>query len=136
MDLSSVFGTLLVLAFITASVSFTIAVTSIFNFLRVAVSKLHPKLDELIHCPYCLGHYIAIGLLLITGCGLNITGWLLIDFALTVFAIMGMTACLHYVILRAYEPVQKAEMMRAKERSQQARIDAEEMQRMANRQDH
>lgn len=98
---------LLILA--NAAVSFTISWTSIFKGVRGLVGSLHPKLDELIHCPYCLGHYTALVLMLIEGSyyqqGLEraILHW---------FTIVGGTALCHFVMLRAYKPVMKAEMSR------------------------
>ena len=98
---------LLILA--NAAVSFTISWTSIFKGVRELVGSLHPKLDELIHCPYCLGHYTAIFMIWLEG-----TWRSKLDATILIywFAIIGGTALCHFVMLRAYKPVMKAEMSR------------------------
>jgi len=98
---------LLLLSFIVCSVSFTITVTSIFKFLREYVSTLHSKLEELIHCPYCLGHYITIILLFIVDYSYDFCDWQAMNFILTIFCIMGITSMMHYIVLRTYEPIAK-----------------------------
>jgi hypothetical protein len=101
--------TLVVLAFAVASISFTISVTSIFGWLREAVSSIHPKLEELIFCPYCLGHYIALVVLLTTGAYDSVftdtINNVAVRFLLIWFSVMGMVAVLHAVMLVAYKPV-------------------------------
>jgi hypothetical protein len=49
--------TLLSLA--VSSVSMTVTTTYIFEWLRTLVSKLGRRFESLIHCPYCLSHWLA-----------------------------------------------------------------------------
>lgn len=100
--------TLLLLALAVSSASFTISTTSIFKGFREKVSSYHHKLEELIHCPWCLSHWITFLLLIMHGNWLSLTGGGLIDFLLTTFAITCISGLCHYVLLRAYEPVAKA----------------------------
>lgn len=52
------------LALACASISFTLTKTPIFDFVRVRLKK-HPLLFELWQCPYCMGHWVALGLVLV-----------------------------------------------------------------------
>jgi len=46
------------LALATASVSFTITKTQMFDFVRDRLPE--GKVSELMHCPYCMAHYVAM----------------------------------------------------------------------------
>jgi lipid-A-disaccharide synthase-like uncharacterized protein len=112
-----------ILALVVASISFTVTTTSMFLWLREAVSTIHKKIEELIHCPYCLGHWVTFIVLFCVPTRFIIEvlkpeniGCRIFNFLFTTFAIMGMVALLHYVMLRAYEPVAKAMMMRELEK--------------------
>jgi len=97
---------LLYIMLAVSSITFTIAVTSIFESIRVRVSNIHPKLEELIHCPYCLSAYVSF-LLLSIGWIFNIVPYThgFIEFIFDIFAVMAGVGILHYPILRAYEPI-------------------------------
>ena len=99
---------LFILALCVSSASFTISTTSIFKEVREKISGYHHKFEELIHCPWCLSHWITFILLIMIGDWMTITGIGLIDFLLTTFAITCISGIGHYVLLRAYEPVAKA----------------------------
>jgi len=45
-----------------SSVSMTIALSNAMKWLREGVSKLGRWPEELIRCPYCLSHWLALGL--------------------------------------------------------------------------
>jgi hypothetical protein len=97
-----------VYALASAAISFTITTTSIFTWLRdVVISLKIQKLEELIHCPWCLSHYITVFLLLISGQYKTF-----VSFLILFFAVQGIIGLLHYVMLRAYEPVMKSELQR------------------------
>lgn len=102
---------LIALSFCIAAISFTISTTSIFKWLRDLISAIHPKLEELIHCPYCLSHWITFAVM-IPLVGLYqpviISGIYLYDFIINIFAITGLCALQHFIMLRAYEPVTRA----------------------------
>ena len=100
---------LLLIALVTASISFTITTTSIFKWFRELVSPLHKKIEELVHCPWCIAHYIALVILFIlfdrTVFIEGIPLW--VHFILNWFGLLAITGVLHYILLRAYEPVVK-----------------------------
>ena len=101
---------ILILALASGGIAFTITTTSMFEWLRELVSKLGPKFEELIHCPWCLGHYITLILMFSTLPAIpRISG---IDFTLVFillwFTTVALSGFVHYVLLRAYEPVGKA----------------------------
>jgi hypothetical protein len=99
---------LFILALCVSSASFTISTTSIFKEVREKISGYHHKLEELIHCPWCLSHWITFVILFSTWSWIGITGIGIVDFLMTTFAITCMSGIFHYVLLRAYEPVAKA----------------------------
>lgn len=107
----------IVISFCIASISYTICVTSIFKWFRELVSDIHPKIEELVHCPYCLGHYIAIVILIMTDFRINcIDDAIFVNFIVTWFSIMGAVGCIHYVMNRSYEPIAKAMVSRKLEK--------------------
>lgn len=97
---------LVMISLATAAISFTITTTSIFTWLREWVSPWHHKVEELIHCPWCLSHYIS---LVILACVydktlfLDIPTW--IHLAINWFALICLVGIYHFVLLRAYHPV-------------------------------
>ena len=96
-------------ALCAACISYTICCTSIFKSMREWLSKFHPKLEELIHCPYCFSHYVILTIMLTTeniGSHLVVvSNYLIYDFIFTWFCIVCITSLLHYVMLRTYKPV-------------------------------
>jgi len=103
---------LLMIALASASISFTISTTSIFLWLRELVSPLHHKIEELIHCPWCLSHYVSLFFLAIFMTPRSFTFEYCSYFILAWFSVQGVVALLHYVYLRAYEPVAISEARR------------------------
>jgi len=102
---------ILLLAFAVSGVTFTVSVTSIFSWLRELVSKIHPKFEELIFCPWCLSFWVTTVLLLFKNKDIDlliITNNIVVNFFITVFAVMTVSGLIHFVLLRAYEPVAKA----------------------------
>jgi len=101
---------ILLLGLAVSALTFTICVTSIFSWLRELISKIHPKLEELIFCPWCLSFWLTTCLLLFRDKDVKlliITNYLVINFLLTVFSIMTISGIIHFVLLRAYEPIAK-----------------------------
>ena len=108
----------LILSSIVASISFTITSSGIFKPVREWVSTWHQKIDDLIHCPYCLGHWVAFGtLVIIDDLPVHYSEYWFINFLLSAFAIVGVASLMHYVMLRAYEPVAKLAMFRELEKA-------------------
>ena len=105
---------ILVVAFVTTSISFTICVTGIFLWLRTLISKLGSKFEELIHCPWCFGHYVALIILLLSNHTRSklLFNSVFLDFFVYWFCIMTIVGILHYVLLRTYAPIAEAEMFR------------------------
>lgn len=107
-----------------SAVSFTISITSLFLPIREAVSRLHPKLEELIHCPFCLSMwvvYILAGLsphllLEIPFVATNGLFFTIMSFIIAAFSAQAVSGLSHFVLLRAYDPVAKAKMRREMEK--------------------
>lgn len=112
----------LILTLAIASVSFTVTVTGIFKPVREKVGKIHSKIDELLHCPYCFGHWVTFATVYFTGTPYTFTRWgfysPFADFLISCFAIMGAVGIVHHVLLRAYEPVAKSATKRKLENLQ------------------
>lgn len=100
---------IILVALCAASISYTISYTSIFLGFREWISKFHHKLEELIHCPYCLCHYIILTIMFttndISSKLVPITNNIVYDFLFTWFCIVCVTSLLHCVMLIAYRPV-------------------------------
>ena len=102
---------IILVALCAASISYTISYTSIFLGFREWISKFHHKLEELIHCPYCLCHYVILTIMFttndISSKLVPITNNIVYDFLFTWFCIVCVTSLLHCVMLIAYRPVMK-----------------------------
>ena len=102
---------IILVALCAASISYTISYTSIFLGFREWISKFHHKLEELIHCPYCLCHYIILTIMFttndISSKLVPITNNIVYNFLFTWFCIVCITSLLHCVMLIAYRPVMK-----------------------------
>ena len=100
---------IVLVALCAASISYTISYTSIFLGFREWISKFHHKLEELIHCPYCLCHYIILTIMFttndISSKLVPIANNIVYDFLFTWFCIVCVTSLLHCVMLIAYRPV-------------------------------
>lgn len=98
-------------ALCAASITYTICCTSIFYGFREWLSKFHHKLEELIHCPYCLGHYVILTIMFttkdISTKLVPITDYVVYNFLFTWFCIVCVMSLLHYVMLLAYQPVMR-----------------------------
>lgn len=74
-------------------------------------------MEELIHCPWCLAHYITLFLLLLVDCRTQFIATIpifetFLNFIITWFAIISISGLFHAVILIAYKPVKESEMIR------------------------
>ena len=102
---------IILVALCAASISYTISYTSIFLGFREWISKFHHKLEELIHCPYCLCHYIILTIMFttndISSKLVPIANNIVYNFLFTWFCIVCITSLLHCVMLIAYRPVMK-----------------------------
>ena len=102
---------IILVALCAASISYTISYTSIFLGFREWISKFHHKLEELIHCPYCLCHYVILTIMFttnnISSKLVPITNNIVYNFLFTWFCIVCVTSLLHCVMLIAYRPVMK-----------------------------
>lgn len=100
---------ILLVALCAACISYTICWTAIFKWLRELLSNVHPKLEELIHCPYCFSHYVVLTIMLttenISQYLVPITSYTVYNFLFTWFAIVCIVSLLHFVMLRTYKPV-------------------------------
>jgi len=112
---------LLVLSLFLSGVSFTISITGIFKGFRELISKIHPKIEELIHCPYCLSHWILFILVFSMYSRfeiIKIFDVYFIDLMIYLFAVISFSGIIHWILLRAYDPVIKLEAMRKMEKMQ------------------
>lgn len=102
---------IVLVALCAASISYTISYTSIFLGFREWISKFHHKLEELIHCPYCLCHYVILTIMFttndISSKLVPIANNIVYNFLFTWFCIVCVTSLLHCVMLIAYRPVMK-----------------------------
>ena len=100
---------ILAIALCSASISYTISMAGIFKWLREWIDKVFPeKISELVHCPYCLAHYIILCIMLTTHINsylIPISSYVLYNFLFTWFVIVCLVSLLHFVMVRTYAPV-------------------------------
>lgn len=105
---------LLIAALVCSAVSYTMTTTAIFQWWRDIASLAGSWAEQLVHCPWCLSHYVVAVFLLTSDFPLwEVSGSAVYNFICTLFAIVGIGAVIQYVLLRAFEPVQKALQQRA-----------------------
>lgn len=103
-----------------AAVSFTISSTAIFQKFRNFVESKSEWLSDLVHCPWCLNHYVVLFFMLIqpdsewNNVGDFITHW---------FSSVCVALPIHYIALRAYKPVIKAGIERDLQRFRSKQIE-------------
>lgn len=100
---------LVMISLASAAISFTITTTTIFEWLRELISPIHKKIEELIHCPWCLGHYIVLVMLIIFNkqtLFLNVPEFW--HYLLNWFACVCLMGIWHYILLRTYKPIAEA----------------------------
>lgn len=117
---------ILTVALCAASISYTISVTSIFEWLRNLIEDhIGGKIEELIHCPYCLGHYVVLVIMFTTKYLyrylIPITENIVYDFLFTWFCIICVLSLLHYFMNLAYKPIAENEGLRARLKAQKER---------------
>lgn len=102
------------MASVVGSISFTITMSSMFLGFREAVSKRNKFLEKMLHCPWCLGHWVAFIAILVLGnfSLIIVSPYWLLNFLYTSFAVIGFSGLFHYVLLIAYDPAKKAEKLR------------------------
>jgi hypothetical protein len=76
----------ILLSFVTASISFTVSETKLFKGFRDWIEGKNDFLFYLFNCGYCLGHWIAFGLVALFKPKL-FNSWWLLDYFLTAIVI-------------------------------------------------
>lgn len=101
---------LVAIAFASASISYTIGGSSVFLWLRDWLGSKHKILDQFINCPWCIAHWISLGILLITelvneywSVTIQLTELYIVDFLFTWFVIMMEVGICHFFIGNAYD---------------------------------
>jgi len=104
-------------AMVVAAITFTICITSVFKGFRETLSLIHPKIEELVHCPWCLSFWGLLVLLLTWEVPIMVFFHVrFFDFMFTLFTMYTVVGMIHYVLLRAYKPVHEFMKGREKEK--------------------
>lgn len=110
------FKYIMLVALCAASISYTITFAGIFKKLVDWIGSKNEWIDELVHCPYCFGHYVILVIMLTTpSISLflaPITPWVLYNFLFTWFAIVCLMSLFHLGMLNAYGKVAELESFR------------------------
>ena len=104
------FESYLLVALCAAAISFTVTSTSMFKWLRELVSPIHSKIEELIHCPWCFGHYVVLTIMLLSRTlkYYPVFGNVIMNFIFTWFVIVSIMGLVLFILLRAFAPVAAA----------------------------
>lgn len=94
------------LSLVTASIAFTITVTSLFAGFRRWLQAKHAWLGKLVGCGYCLGHWIAFTLVAVYRPKL-FEAWWPLDFFLTALVIAWLAAFQWVVLSWTMEKARK-----------------------------
>lgn len=100
--------TVLVLGVVTGSISMVVTKAAIFNFLHNWLEKKAPFLEEMLSCPWCTSHWVALFFTLVyRPLLLQSNNWLLlpVDYLVTIMAMVFIAAIVARVIYSAYKPI-------------------------------
>ena len=110
-----------------ASISFTVTMSGMFESMREWIYNKNEFFGQLITCPYCFGHYVVLVMLLTSNIPLlQVSSMDLYNALFTWFALMGIVALLHKVIITAYEPVMLLKAKRHVEKLKALKIKEQE----------
>lgn len=117
----------LLVAACAASISFTVTMSGMFEFMREWIYAKNDFFGQLITCPYCFGHYVVLTMLFTSDIPLlHISSLPLYNLLFTWFMLMGIVALLHKVIITAYEPVMLLKAKRHVEKLKALKIKEQE----------
>lgn len=88
-----------------AGLSYIIACSAIMKPLRNQISKLGKMWEKFIHCPFCIGCWLAA-----IPIGIYAVKWWAV--IIMFFGTISIMALLHFIMLRAYEPIAKLATLR------------------------
>jgi hypothetical protein len=89
------------MAFAVASISMTLAKSQAFAWARDMVPGNWKWLKELVNCPYCTSHWVAIALVLAYRPVL-LQAWFPLDLVVSAFVVVTLAAPLQWVIFKAF----------------------------------
>jgi len=92
----------LVLALCNGAVALTLSKATIFRSMRKWVFSKSDFLGELIQCPYCTGHWVALFSMLIWHPRLTHCRFILVDWIATGFALVALSAITSAIIFRLF----------------------------------
>lgn len=91
-----------VLVLACAAISMTISKAGIFRSVRVWVKSKSEFFGEMILCPYCVSHWLALAATLLYRPRLITSGWWLVDYFVTIMVIVCLAALVAGLIFRAF----------------------------------
>lgn len=90
-----------VLSLVVATVSMTLSKAKIFKSLREFLEKKSQWLGELIHCPYCTSHWVALFFVVLYR-PVIIKGIPVFDYIVTVFVVVCLASFWSFIICHAF----------------------------------
>jgi len=78
------------LSLVASTTSVTLTKARVFRELREVVTGWNAWLGKLVHCPYCMSHWISLVLVMVYHPGLTHCGFPVLDDAVSVFIIVAM----------------------------------------------
>lgn len=95
-------STVIVLALALGAISMTVTKSRIFRGLREKVENRSEFWGELISCPYCFGHWLSLGAMLIWHPRLLNCGVLALDYVMSGFALVALSALVSGAIYKLF----------------------------------
>jgi hypothetical protein len=95
----------LVLGVATGAISMLITKASIFNKAHEWLEKCSPFLDEMLSCPWCTSHWVALFFTLVYRPRLINPVWLPVDWLVTLMAMVFVAAVTARIIYSSYRPL-------------------------------
>lgn len=114
-------------ALCAASISYTITFAGIFKKAVDWIGSKNEWIDELVHCPYCFGHYVILTIMFTTKniqqYLVPITDSIVYNFLFTWFVIVCLMSLFHCVMLRSYSVVAELEAFRKLKKNNRAKVE-------------
>ena len=93
------FYNILIMAMAVTSCSYTISKAKVFENIRNWIYDRNEWLGKLITCPYCTSHWLIFALAINYKTRLISGGWLPVDYAVTIFAIVTLANLMTYILI-------------------------------------
>lgn len=94
---------LVLISLATAAISYTFSKSLLFEVVREHIALDIPRFTHLIKCPYCVSHWVALGLVLLGNLIFPFDSWFIFGLVVSWFAVVAISAIVIGWIHKSFE---------------------------------